>query len=561
MSVNYEDIIREIQRDHPTLPTIVNELTNVLQNPDASTFAVEDVMTADQSMTMKILRTVNTSFYRGGRDRVTDASEAIGNLGFEKIRNVVLTTSLFKMFSGPSAEEKFYLKGLWKHSLGVASASWLIAKYLGKSWHETAYTCGLVHDIGKVARFKLDEGKDAKDFIKDSQLALDKKINFHKAELINESPKHDYLGYLICKNWGLSSYVEHVVRWHHEPNPELRQKVTSEEAHNLIDVVIFANWAVNYLKFGFSGHETPDTPPDALLRRLNLDASQVDQIQAEIENELKMTEDFCQMHGLDSGQESGGGTLKDRKSPIKFSKSLKNKKQRSWLDWFLNFTPSFFSKNKKEDLRSDWVGMLSSVSDCNEEEVKPFEVSKDIESILVDEIRSVFGKGKRNIDLLDESIQIADLMSADKNANVPSLNEEQMNLLIGEVKKTFHEPTRVSEPKAKELKDESSQKADSTDLQNDWVGTFAAISNIEELKTLKGVPKELEDTLLHEVKNVFGERQDQQDLLNESIQIAGIMDTDGDGPVPQLSEEQKEFLMKEVRIAFNNSEEKRSTPP
>ena len=419
----------------------------------------------------------------------------------------------------------------------------------------------MVHDIGKFARFKLDEGKDEEDFIKDSQLALDKKINFHKAELINGSPRHDYLGYLICKNWGLSKFAEVVVRWHHEPNPDLRKGVTSEEAHELIDVVIFANWAVNYLKFGFSGHETPDTPPDALLRRLNLDASQVDQIQAEIENELKMTEDFCQMHGLDSGQESGGGTPKDRKSPIKFSKSLKNKKQRSWLDWFLNFTPSFFSKNKMEDLRSDWVGMLSSVSDCNEEEVKPFEVSKDIESILVDEIRSVFGKGKRNIDLLDESIQVADLMSADRDANVPSLNEEQMNLLIGEVKKTFHEPTRVSEPKAKELKDESSQKADSTDLQNDWVRTFAAISNIEEIKTLKGVPKELEDTLLHEVKNVFGERQDQQDLFDESIQIAGMMDTDGGDSVPQLSEEQKEFLMKEVRIAFNNSEEKRSTPP
>ena len=152
-SIDYEYLVNQIQRNLPTLPTIVNELTNVLQNPDASTFAVEDVMTADQSMTMKILRVANTSFYRGNRERVTDANEAIGTLGFEKIRNVVLTTSVFKMFSGPSAEEKFSLEGLWKHCLGVASASRCIAKYLGKSWHERAYTCGLVHDIGKVARF------------------------------------------------------------------------------------------------------------------------------------------------------------------------------------------------------------------------------------------------------------------------------------------------------------------------------------------------------------------------------------------------------------------------
>jgi HD-like signal output (HDOD) protein len=63
-SINYEYLVNQIQRNLPTLPTIVNELTNVLQNPDASTFAVEDVMTADQSMTMKILRVANTSFYR-----------------------------------------------------------------------------------------------------------------------------------------------------------------------------------------------------------------------------------------------------------------------------------------------------------------------------------------------------------------------------------------------------------------------------------------------------------------------------------------------------------------
>ena len=298
-SINYDHLVGQIQRNLPTLPTIVNELTNVLQNPDASTFAVEDVMTADQSMTMKILRVANTSFYRGSRDRVTDASEAIGTLGFEKIRNVVLTTSVFKMFSEPSAEQKFSLEGLWKHCLGVASASRCIAKFLGKDWHERAYTCGLVHDIGKVARFKLDENDQTKDFLNDSQTSLDKNINFYKSELINQSPRHDYLGFLICKNWGLSRFVEGVVRWHHEPVPERREKVTSNDAHELIDLVILANWSVNKLKFGFSGHESPDPPSDALLNRLNINPEQLDQICLDIESELKMTEDFCDL--LDSG--------------------------------------------------------------------------------------------------------------------------------------------------------------------------------------------------------------------------------------------------------------------
>ena len=62
--------------------------------------------------------------------------------------------------------------------------------------------------------------------VKDARMALDKNLNFFQAELINQSPRHDYLGYLICKNWGLSSLVESVVRWHHEPNPEAPTKST-----------------------------------------------------------------------------------------------------------------------------------------------------------------------------------------------------------------------------------------------------------------------------------------------------------------------------------------------
>ena len=47
----YDFLVRQIQQKLPTLPTIVNELTNVLQNPDSSTFAVEDVMISDSPMT------------------------------------------------------------------------------------------------------------------------------------------------------------------------------------------------------------------------------------------------------------------------------------------------------------------------------------------------------------------------------------------------------------------------------------------------------------------------------------------------------------------------------
>ena len=151
-----------------------------------------------------------------------------------------------------------------------------------------------MHDIGKVARFKLDEDNNEKLFLRDSQTSLDRKISFFQSELANHSPRHDYFGYLICRHWGLSGVVEGVVRWHHEPDPKKRQKVRPDsKTAEMIDLVIVANWVVNTLEFGFSGHETAETPPDDLLERLQI--YHVERIVEDIESELVQAEDFCSM--------------------------------------------------------------------------------------------------------------------------------------------------------------------------------------------------------------------------------------------------------------------------
>ena len=68
----------------------------------------------------------------------------------------------------------------------------------------------------------------------------------------------------------------------------------------MIDLVILANWAVNHLKFGFSGHENPDHPSDALLQRLNLSSEYIDKILESISAELELTNEFCSMLDSDS---------------------------------------------------------------------------------------------------------------------------------------------------------------------------------------------------------------------------------------------------------------------
>ena len=146
---------------------------------------------------------------------MTDANDAIGMLGFDKIKDLILTTSVFKVFaSKDSAEDGSLSKD---HCIGVAAAS--RANTLGKPWPETAYTCGSRHWKG---RSFLDEDNSEETSSRFPNCFRQEDKFFH-AELANNSPRHDYLGYLICRHWGLSSVVEGVVRWHHEPDPEGRK--------------------------------------------------------------------------------------------------------------------------------------------------------------------------------------------------------------------------------------------------------------------------------------------------------------------------------------------------
>jgi len=397
MTIDYNFLINQIQRELPTLPNIVNELTKILDNPSSSSFCVEDVMASDQSMTMKILRVANTSFYRGNRERVSSVNEAVGSLGFESIKNIVLSSSVFKIFDDGNESQDFDLSDLWQHSIGVGWASRNIARVLGKTWDEEAYSCGLLHDIGKVARYKLDEANSSDSMVNDSRLAVDKNINFFQAELINQSPRHDYLGYLICKNWGLSSLVEGVIRWHHEPNPEARQKVPSKDFNDMIDVVILANWIVVSLDYGFSGHKVPTKPPESLFLRLGIKPFLLREIVDKTFTELVAAKEsmlamefnsrkwdnketkLASVQSIIGGDEAFGSN--------KFVQESSEKKLAEYTQTSGDEGDEFRSITDSE-LRNSWIGMLASIAGEIDEGSFPVHLSISREEALLQDVRN-----------------------------------------------------------------------------------------------------------------------------------------------------------------------------
>jgi len=189
----------------PTLPHVVKKLTSMVESPDVSAKDIGKLISSDQVLSAKVLRLVNSPFY-GFPGRISSISHAIILLGFNVIKGVVLSASVFDLM------EKSML-GLWSHSLGCAVASGSISRRLGMKDPEEISTAALLHDIGKVIiRVCLSD-----EFDKIADLVKNKQILFKDAELEVLGVDHTEIGSWLAKEWNLPERLSIPITYHHTP--------------------------------------------------------------------------------------------------------------------------------------------------------------------------------------------------------------------------------------------------------------------------------------------------------------------------------------------------------
>jgi HD-like signal output (HDOD) protein len=102
------DRIQEI----PTLPVVALKVNKLLQDYDTSIKVLSKTIEKDQAMVTKILRLVNSAFY-GFRSRIGNIPHAVTILGFNTVRNAVVSISAVEAFSGKGASRYFDIVDFW----------------------------------------------------------------------------------------------------------------------------------------------------------------------------------------------------------------------------------------------------------------------------------------------------------------------------------------------------------------------------------------------------------------------------------------------------------------
>ena len=83
--------------DFPNLPEIAEEVLVLTGDPDVSLLSISLLIEKDPSLSLRILKLVNSPFFGLSRT-ISNIKEAVPRLGANEIRNIVMADSLFTVF-------------------------------------------------------------------------------------------------------------------------------------------------------------------------------------------------------------------------------------------------------------------------------------------------------------------------------------------------------------------------------------------------------------------------------------------------------------------------------
>ena len=195
----------------PTLPAIVGQVTQTIADPESSARDLMEIIYPDQALTLKILKIANSAFY--GRVRETRTLEqALVVLGFDEIRNLVISTALFNNFRRLKVSSSFSMKKFWEHSFVCGLAARIIAKEMKLSEGDL-FVAGLIHDIGKLAICMALP----RDFSTIVRTAGTCNLRTAPAELEILGITHAEVGLQLSNRWMLPHDLVAAVGYHHRP--------------------------------------------------------------------------------------------------------------------------------------------------------------------------------------------------------------------------------------------------------------------------------------------------------------------------------------------------------
>jgi putative nucleotidyltransferase with HDIG domain len=267
----------------PTLPTVVSKMIQLVDNPKTSASSLARLIYTDQALTARILKLANSAYYGFPRE-ISTVNLAIVVLGFNTVKEMGLSLSVFEFFKDDKSDATFDISRFWQHSIGCGSAARMLARHVNYHLTGEAFVAGLLHDIGKVILRQYL----AKEFTFIIEKVSHGEVDLDEVEMDIVGTTHAQIGAWLSEKWNLPRIIVDGIAFHHVP-------WQAKEDQILVAIVSLANYLCHFSQIGSSGRLNPKKPGDLtwdIFRKagIALDESDLLELQTEFMMEFDKTD-------------------------------------------------------------------------------------------------------------------------------------------------------------------------------------------------------------------------------------------------------------------------------
>jgi putative nucleotidyltransferase with HDIG domain len=255
--------------DLPSMPASGTRMLKLLENPEASMDAIEDILRHDPGLTANVLKLANSAYF-GIPTKIGSPRQAVILLGLRRLVQLVIASCVSAIMGRPVAGCDMTAGDLWRHSIAVAIAAEALVKNKRGGGVEDVFTAALLHDAGKIVlgRFVQEELPDIKRITAGG-------VPLVLAENMVLGTDHAVIGAKLLESWALPPDVVRAVRWHHDPE-------AADGPSIIVDIVHLADRMCRKNAGGRNLDPTPEELSPAVVSRLGIAENQLEAVTGKV---------------------------------------------------------------------------------------------------------------------------------------------------------------------------------------------------------------------------------------------------------------------------------------
>jgi len=255
--------------DLPAMPQVVSKAQGIISRPDSNIRELVRVVEIDQSISARILKLANSTYY-GLSGKVSTVQHASVLLGYKTLGEVISVAGISSLMGNTLQGYGLESGDLWQHSLAVGVGSRIIAGKFNPELGNDAFLAGLLHDAGKLIldRYVYERREDFELLMQnghDTFLTAEKEIlGFDHSEIASE----------FCQKWKIPDNQSLAIKFHHYPS--------LSEGSQLAYILHMADFIATMAGLGASSDGMRYHLEDGTMEFLNLKEEELDGIKDEV---------------------------------------------------------------------------------------------------------------------------------------------------------------------------------------------------------------------------------------------------------------------------------------